>query len=43
MPLKRRMHILDEGREVVDGNAVVADVGSDDVGGESQQRFFGTI
>ena len=37
------MDVLDEIRQVVDGDAVVADVRGDNVGGQRQQRVFGTF
>jgi hypothetical protein len=37
------MHVLNEVRQIVDCNAVVADVRRDDVGGERQERVFGTL
>jgi hypothetical protein len=37
------MHVLNEMRKVVDGDAIVADVRGDDIGGKSQQRVFGFI
>ncbi len=34
------MHVLNEIRQVIHGNAVVADVGRDNVRGERQKRVF---
>jgi hypothetical protein len=34
------MHIGDQGRKIIDPNAVVADMGSDNIGGERDERFF---
>jgi hypothetical protein len=37
------VNILNESRQVIDGNAVVADVRRDDVCGQREQSVFGTF
>src|SRR6185503_7677813 len=41
--VQRGVDVLNQGRQVIDGNTVVADVSGDDVGGKSQQSIFGTL
>jgi hypothetical protein len=37
------VNVLDQVRQVIDGNAIVADVGCDNIGGQRKQRVFGTF
>jgi hypothetical protein len=40
---ERGVNVLDKIRQVVHGDAIVADMGRDNVGGKSQQSVFGTF
>jgi hypothetical protein len=37
------MNVLNEVRKVVHGDAIIADMGRDDVGGKCQQHVFGSF